>query len=312
MSNKRRNRYTGLAVLLFLPFGVMAQAPSVQTIIDRNEILIGEPVKIRIKVTLPQKDFPLQWPALPDSVPHFELMGVDPPDTARQEPPFIVSQTITFTSFDSGRWHIPALPVGYTDAKGKKSNVYSDSMLVTVSFLPDSTNTIRDIKPIMEAGAGFSYFLYLIIAGVVLLLLIIGLLLYFFLRKKKPVLLKAGSRSAYEEAIHQLDALKNIYPDTPDLTRQYHTKLSDILRRYLTLSSNSGNVMNKTTGDLLVSLKGDTATEQIISQLSAALRCGDAVKFARYQPPVTESIASLEQVRKSIEHIAASYKTNPS
>ena len=70
--------------------------------------------------------------------------------------------------------------------------------------------------------------------------------------------------------------------------------------------------MNKTTGDLLVSLKGDTATEQVISQLSAALRCGDAVKFARYQPPVTESITSLEQVRKSIEHIAASYKSNPS
>ncbi len=300
----KRYRYLWMLLLLALPIAAMAQqSPQLMTSISRNDIRIGEQLQWVVKLALPNRNFTVQWPKLPDSIPHFELIDAGKADTSTDELP-VVSQTFILTSFDSGRWTLPVLTFSFPDSRGDTTSLQTRAMPVMVSFEPDSTQTLKDIKPIMEAEGDSPWLLYLLIAGVVLLLLIAGLLLYFYFRKKPGAAASVPGINPYDEAMQELDRLALLEPDDPDAIRSFHTRLSALLRRYLTRSG-KGNVMNKTTSDLLVGLKVYEVPTAVTSDLSAALRCGDAVKFARFVPPVTVSKQCLEQIRKSISDIAA-------
>jgi hypothetical protein len=60
--------------ICFFPLAVISQAPSVQTTTDKNEILIGEQVKLRLKALYDPSLFKVSGFLLPDSVPHFEVI----------------------------------------------------------------------------------------------------------------------------------------------------------------------------------------------------------------------------------------------
>ena len=95
-----------------------------------------------------------------------------------------------------------------------------------------------------------------------------------------------------------LDELKKNALSTPAGIKSFHSKLSDIFRTYLSAKENT-DYRNKTTGDILLSLNNiDKAN---LSQLAAALRCGDAVKFAKYIPPRDENLNCLSSVKYIID-----------
>ena len=89
---------------------------TLQTITDKKDILIGEQIKITLKSPM---DGLTKWIVLPDSIPHFEIVETGKPDTTNfKDDSKAIEQTITFTSFDSGRWtfrhcllSLPELPV---------------------------------------------------------------------------------------------------------------------------------------------------------------------------------------------------------
>ena len=60
--------------------------------------------------------------------------------------------------------------------------------------------------------------------------------------------------------------------------------------------------MRPLTGDLLLLLKTHTNSE-VVSAAAEALRSGDAAKFAKYLPSVSENNQSLQQVKQSIEYL---------
>ena len=151
---------------------------TLQTITDKKDILIGEQIKLTIKAPTGSNSL-TKWLAIPDSIPHFEIVETGKPDTTNfKDDSKAIEQTITFTSFDSGRWTFPALPVEFAGAGGNGTQIVSsDSFLVNVSYSQaDSTNQLRDIKPIIKVSI-FDFF-WLYIAGGVLLLLLIVFLLY--------------------------------------------------------------------------------------------------------------------------------------
>ena len=62
-------------------------------------------------------------------------------------------------------------------------------------------------------------------------------------------------------------------------------------------------MLNKTTGDILIGIKEHYQDPRLVSTLAEALRCADAVKFAKYIPAVSESDQSHAQVKETIEAI---------
>src|ERR1044071_8241756 len=118
---------------------VMARAS-----VNRDEILIGEPIKHTFEVRVPMGQT-LQWFNL-DTIPHFEIMEKGKADTTDNIDGKLYHQELTITSFDSGMVAIPPMTI---NVGGK--NYATDSIPIEVSYDQlDISKDYRDIKEIEE------------------------------------------------------------------------------------------------------------------------------------------------------------------
>jgi hypothetical protein len=305
MYKKARTYQFVLSVLFSVLLNTaLAQSPVVNTFISKEDILIGEQLEYKVVATYPGNVFKVNWLNVPDSMPHFELVDKSKIDTSTENGKTILSQTITLTSFDSGRWKTPAFIINFNPLKDDTTiNLFTDSVAVNVGYaLADSTNELRDIKPIMDVTV--KNYLWYYIGGLILLLAIAGFLLrrYFKNRKKKPGLQFTGKLSPYDEAMQQLEKIKQLNLQQPDDIKQFHSKLAAIFKWYISRKQRV-SIMNKTTGDVLIHLADNNLPKDIVALTAEALRMGDAVKFAKYLPAETESTGCLQKIISVISFI---------
>lgn len=297
-------KYLFAFFILMQHFQLLAQAPVVNTFIDKEDILIGEQLEYKVVATYPSNTFKVRWLIVPDSMPHFELVDKSKIDTSTENGKTILSQTLTLTSFDSGRWATPAFAINFNPVKNDSTiNLFTDTLAINVGYAPaDSTNQLRDIKPIMDVT--IKNYLWYYIAGGILLAALITVLLwqYFKNRKKKPVPAFKGKLSPYDEAVQELEKLKTLNLQQPETVKQFYSKLSDIFKWYISRKQQF-SIMNKTTGDVLLHLTDNNLPKDTITATAEALRMGDAVKFAKYLPPQTESETALEKIKAVINFI---------
>lgn len=280
----------------------VANAQALSTRINTNDILIGEHIQYELKINLANSSYKIDI-EIPDSIAHFDIISQDKYDTVDAQGVYTIRQNILFTSFDSGVWKFPSFPVIISFPNKASQKLMSDSFLVRVGYSPaDSTGQLRDIKPVMEVFVIDRSWMY--IAGAVLLALLLAVLLYryFKKRKKKTPPLFNSNLSAYEEAMKALQQLGKTPANDSVETRQYYTLLGDIFKKYYSRKANK-NLMSETTGDLLILLQTHVKSPEIISAAAQALRCADAVKFAKYIPPVSENAQSVAQIQATIERL---------
>jgi hypothetical protein len=306
MTNRKINhRIPAIAIMICFSFCMQyTVAQTVKTFIDKNTILIGEQVQYKVQATFPAGIYNVQWFTIPDSIAHFEVVERAKPDTSTENNNTIIEQTITLTSFDSGRWKTPVLPINFDPVKDASPlNLFTDSLPVNVTYMvPDSTNELRDIKPIIEVTVA-DYLWYYIAGGLVLLLLIVLFLWRYFKKKKKqPAPLVVSKLSAFDEAMQSLEKLKQLNLERPEEIKQYHTGLSEIFKWYISRVENT-TIMNKTSSDVLVQLSGNKLSKENIATVATALRMGDAVKFAKFLPAAFESEQCFIQIKGTIQHI---------
>lgn len=286
---------------------------SLQTITDRKDIIIGEQIKLKIKATVPATAAgSVKWFAIPDSIPHFDIVESGKPDTTNfKDDSKTIEQTITVTSFDSGSWVFPQLAVAIAATGGQPAQVIqTDSFRVNVSYSPaDSTNQLRDIKPIIKVSVS-DYFWYYIIVGALLLLLVIILLYRYFIKKKQAQPVKSVSGlSPFDEAMEGLKKLNQLNLQDAAEIKTYHITLAALFKNYLGRKQ-AKNLMHETTGDLLISISSNTMQPEAVSKLATALRCTDAVKFAKYLPLSNESEDCLQKIKETITAIESSKLLN--
>ncbi len=273
--------------------------------------MIGEQFNLRIVATYTPANYHLHWLNFPDSIAHFEVVDKSKPDTVSDKGITTVQQTITFTSFDSGRWFTPSLPINFDPVVDDTTlNIYIDSLPINVTYSPpDSTNQLRDIKPIMEVTVQ-DYFWYYVAGGVLLLLLIVYLLFrYFTIRKKKPAAEFDSKLSPYDEAMQSLHKLTTLNLQDAGDVKQYHSSLSTIFKRYISRRQDK-NLMNKTTYDVLIHLSENGFSKENVASIASSLRTGDAVKFAKYLPSSIESEGCFNTIKDAISFIESIKQTN--
>ena len=185
----------------------------------------------------------------------------------------------------------------------------TDSVLINVDYsVADSTDVLRDIKPIMEVEVK-DYFWYYVAAGIISILLLLLLISnYLKKRRQRPKPVFHQTLSAYEEAMESLKKLRSVDITTESGTRFFHTALGDLFRKYYSRTIQK-DVMNHTTGDLLLLLKSANGQAQLLSDLATALRVTDAVKFAKYRPTEEYSDQIKEEIRKIIDEIESKKMT---
>lgn len=289
-------------LLLFtgLLMGVISQAQLMSFRADRDRILIGEHITCTIDWIMPPGNGSMRL-HFPDSIPHFNIIS-RPSDTDTLNGKNRFRRQWVITSYDSGRWFIPAMLVS-AGTETDSSLVRTDSILVDVGYDPaDSTGILRDIKPVMELPVK-DYTWWYVAAGLLLALLATWLLYRYARRRRSST---EGSRQPllppFEEATQALAELQHAGPGSGQQQVNWHAGLSFILRRYLS-RTNHDNLLSATTDGLLLLLSNKGISRDELASAAAALRTGDAVIYAKFRPAEDESLRCMDTIRAFIEYL---------
>ena len=254
--------------------------------LDRNDILIGEQIRLRLTVNYTASETPA-WFVI-DTIPRFEILERSEVDTQRTDGTVVLSQNLTLTSWDSGKIQLPSFAIG---------RLQTNSLPVNVAYAPspfDTTQPYHEIKDILEVKKPIEekWYWYIIFALVVLALF----LLFFPKGKKKTPGVFVPDESAFKKALRQLEQMKR--SEVTD-NRLFYTELVQVFRDYLHRRKNIYSY-SKTTDDLGLQLQRLQMDRDQYAAVLQTLRLSDLVKFARYQPSAAENETSIDTIRDSI------------
>jgi hypothetical protein len=292
---------TYIVFLLILIVGICPacaqEIPTVKAAVDKNQILIGQPIRFTIDVKSPMTSSN-QLPQF-DSIPHFEIIEKASPDSTISAAGASYHMEWKLTSFDSGTQVIPALAVTVGNRFYK-----TDSLHIEVSYgKVDTAQDYHDIKGIRDLENPDVKYIPWIVGAVAA----ISLFLFIWFIRKPPTanrqLPTANQEiirtTPIEEAMANLEQLKKMLHDDPSSVKKYYSGLTDTLRIFL--NRQLGLVtMEKTSEELILSLSNLKMDRDSFSNLTAALRMGDFVKFAKYIPGPYENDTNWEVIRNSI------------
>jgi LPXTG-motif cell wall-anchored protein len=284
-------------ILLACAISAGAQDAAVKAEVEKNKILLGEPLYMVVEASFPAgKGISL---SLPDTIDHFEFLAEPAIDSSVNDGVATIKGKYKMTSFDSGQWVIPSFVLS--------NGIRSDSIPVDVVFSDfDPAQDYHDIKDIIEVNPPKKKQWWWYVAGGIVL---VAALLLYLLRKRKtlPAEIKpAAAINPYEEALHQLEELKNSGMGS----KQFHTKLVDIFRLYIFRKKGILS-LQKTTDDLALQLKSLNLPKEQFDKLSQSLRLIDFVKFAKYEPLQDDSKRSFDDILNTIKIIEQSETKSP-
>jgi hypothetical protein len=273
-------------------------AQDVKVLTDKQTILIGEPFMMNISV---QTEVAGSMELVLDSIPHFEILDrgtavIKKAGTKGWE------QTLILTSFDSGLWMIPALPVKLIK-DGQELRLSTPVIQVMVTYDTTENAEIHDIKEWVEQEKWWSW--WHVLLAILTLVLILWLIFRLFKKKQEPVV--TMKKMTPDEAYHHtLKAIEQLDPNNIT-AKKYYTILTDATKKYI--EDGIGYACaHKTTDELLLWFSGFN-NEHWMKSFSTLFRTSDAVKFAKYEPPMQQRLESKDKLIILIKEI---HQTQPS
>ncbi len=284
-----------LFIFFFFHTLYCAAQVQVRTFVDRDEILIGEPIQLSLEAYMPLGEN-FSWFTI-DTLPHFEIISKSKIDTAESFNGKKIQQVLTITGFDSGRWSFPALTMIIGNAK-----YVTDTLSVQVNYASfNKDEAYHDIKDIMEVEAEHNTMIPWIIGIASFLALSAA---WFLLKKKKPTIKEKPVIyiSPYDEAMRSLENIRKKGFEANGEVKEFYSSLNNVLRIYLhrKLGLNS---MEKTNEEIITTLAGRDLGREEYGKLTEALRIADYVKFAKFHPDASMNEQSFTVIRNAIESL---------
>jgi hypothetical protein len=278
--------------------GLGQDTPQVKAIIDRNQILIGQPIDLTLEATI-SGSLGAQWFTL-DSIAHFEFVDKGKLDSIQSNGSTIYSQHIQITSFDSGTRMIPSLKLVVNN------KTYStDSIPVQVNFSKINPNQdYHDIKDILDVENPFVKYVVWSVALLTVVALFLG---GYFAQKKSPLAPPIPQEpisllSAYDQAMQSLEELKKERLTQCGQTKLYYTRLNDILRLFVLRRFQMAS-LEKTNAELILQIRQLSLGPDRFHALAETLRMSDFVKFAKYIPDEPSNEKNINVMESSIGYL---------
>jgi hypothetical protein len=234
-----------------------------------------------------------------DSIPHFEIIEKANPDSTISAAGASYHLEWKLTSFDSGTRVIPAFSILVARQLYK-----TDSLAIEVSYgKVDTSKDYHDIKGIRDLeNPDVKY-----IPWIVGVLAAVSLFLFIWFIRKPPSVIAQRSTvneeifrtTPLEDAMANLELLKKMLREEPSSVKKYYSGLHDTLRIFLNRRLGL-MTMEKTSEELIHGLSNLNMDRDAFSSLTAALRMGDFVKFAKYIPGPYENENNWETTKRAI------------
>ncbi len=228
-------------------------------------------------------------------------------DTERAIGGQLQQQTYTLEAPTSGRHRVPPLRLEVIDGRGGGSGVAKPQELMTdevpLEVAPVSTDAANaELAPAYGAldpeVGGTSW---VAVLGIVSVIAVAGSGSILFLRSLRRRKRVAQQRSAYDEAISQLEDLaKRGAPDQEGVD-SWFVELSTIVRSYLEHRFVIRAPELTTEEFLLVATARPELDDKHRELLTDFLERCDRVKFAGYRPDADESLATLAAARRFVD-----------
>lgn len=273
-----------LATVLFGTGIVCAQQPAARAWADSSTFFVGDPITVHVEISHPPA---LSFsPLIGDTIGVFHVLTRAPMRSLSGA----TTTSITVAVYDSGTAILPPLAFAYT-ADTVQHVVSTNPLVFTIRLVPvDTTKEFKDIKPPLAISltvAEVSLIIGAVVGGV---LLVYGFVQY---RKRKKVpaadeLYAPPPKPPHVEAFERLALLKEKRLWQQGLIKAYYTEVSEILRRYFEQRFGF-STLEHTTDETLHDLRRFAAAHPVFSHTETLLRRADLVKFAKYQPSVSEN-----------------------
>ena len=272
-------------ILRALSIHIYAQETEIFVFPDSTDILIGDQINLNLIIEKQEGTY-VTFPWLTDSLTSGVFIIGDPVnDSTKENNTIRLSRHYMITSFDSGLYSIPSLPF-VTFREGQTDTIWSSSSYLMVHSLPaDTSLTIYDIKGTYRAPLTFAEIWPWVAGGVLIILLVIAII-YFIRRKKENLPLLKPVRPAEPPhiiAYRELDELKSEKVWQQGKIKEYHSRLTGIIRKYIE-GRYQVQAMEQTTTEILSSIKKQINNEKLLNNLEDILNMADLVKFAKGEP----------------------------
>ena len=288
----RRFSFILLGLLIILIGKLHAQQAAAYLSIDTNAMMIGDHVEMELGLTVPE-DFLVIWPQFTDSLaPHIEIVNKSAVDSTRANNILTYKQNLTVTSFDSGYFEIPSLDFVFHHKNDTTKYTTSTRKLYLLVNIPvvDTSQAFKVIKGPVDEPYTWREILPWIVLGLAIIALVIFLVRYIIRRKKnlpvfvrpKPVL------PPHVLAINKLEELRLEKVWQNGNVKEYHTRLTDILREYLD-NRYHFDAMEMTSDEIVEEIENQKVNKEAASKLKGLLHLADLVKFAKGQPTPLEN-----------------------
>lgn len=274
-----------LLLILLFTLSAFAQEISVTASVDSSDYLIGDHINFTLTVSH-SDEVGIVTPFFRDSLGKFEIIKEYPVEKKKSENKNLLTYKYVLSYFDSAEVTIPPIRIFFrTKYDTTLQSVQSDSLQIRIHKLNVKVEEdIKDIKPPVRIP--FDWFSLIIWILVGLAILIIAYFLYKKYFRKKAVQEVSKPKiilPPHEQALMKLDQLDREQLWQKGFVKEYHTRITEIIREYFEKRFNLP-ALELPTSEQIEYLKHIPEAKEIISLTESFLTNADLVKFAKFVP----------------------------
>ncbi len=277
--------YIIIYLIFFSYCSLYSQTISARASADKSNYEVGDYINYTIEISHNQ-NLTVFKPPLAEVAKEIEVIISDEPVVEELQGVKKIIYRFIIAKYDSADVIVPPIPVTYKMGNDTTSyEVLTNAVQFSVRTLPVVTSAeIKDIKPPIVMSMDLLTILLILLA----VLLLILLALYLYKRNQKKKKKKAARKRVYiipphVKALSELHALEDKKLWQQGLIKEYHSSITEIIRRYfedrfkiLALESSTTEIMEQLTRVIL--------PQDIFKKVSDFLNNADLVKFAKYKP----------------------------
>lgn len=284
--------------------------------LDSTRILIGDQLNLYLRV--PKADGvsnPSSNLNALQTAEGIEIVETGTWDTLNVRGTRALQQKIVLTSFDSGYYFIPQIPISFSQ-NGKNVTQSTPQLAFMVNTIETNPEMVAPIKNIIAEPMRFEDLIPFLLT--ILALVLIGYGIYYYLRKRKKEEAPPPPEviiPPHEIAFDKLNVLKGKELWQKGEVKAYQSELTYIVREYLE-NRYDIQALESTSDEIIKDLKKNAEiSEDHRMNLREMFTMADLVKFAKAKPPenVNEKLMTyaenfVEKTKKIIVEVATTEK----
>ncbi len=289
-------------IYLLLSFQSAAQNEKVSAIIDTMTIFEGGQTHLIFEAS-EEAGEKIKFPVLEKSIiDEIEVIKIFPIDTiSANKKSKRLRQRVLIQGWDSGYYYLEPFIFITKKANQTLDTLYSKELYLEITRTPvDTSASPKPHIANLNTPLTFKEFIteyYLYIIGFVMVS-IISVLLYFWHKKRKSrpqeIKIIVSKELPHVIALRSLDELKSNKLWQSGNTKEYYTKLTDIMREYIEKRFGI-SALEQTSYEILTVLKNEsTIKREVYEKLKQMLTLADFVKFAKAKPIPVENEKNIE------------------